>query len=96
MLRYLFISVLVFMSATGRGFQVEYPSITLHAISRAETGPSIYCQLDEGVASQEGAQENEGEDSPMRELILIPKDSTARRSLIILSKAGSPDPSFWV
>ena len=40
-------SVLLFMSNTGRGFQIEYPSITLHAISRRDGQPSIYCQLDE-------------------------------------------------
>ena len=42
-----FTSVLVFMSNTGRGFHIEYPSITLHAISRQDERPSIYCQLDE-------------------------------------------------
>lgn len=36
------------MSATtGRGFKIDYPSITLHAVSRAGDRPSIYCQLDE-------------------------------------------------
>lgn len=69
------------MSSTGRGFQVDYPSITLHAISRAESGPSIYCQLDEGATNQDEAEQNDDEDSPMRELILIPQDSVARRSL---------------
>ena len=43
----MFKSVLVFMSNTGHGFQIEYPSITLHAISRQDGQPSIYCQLDE-------------------------------------------------
>jgi len=37
------------MSNTGRGFQIEYPSITLHAISRQDGRPSIYCQLDEAT-----------------------------------------------
>lgn len=40
-------SILAFTSSTGRSFQVEYPSITLHAISRSGPRPSIYCQLDE-------------------------------------------------
>ncbi len=56
------------MSASGRGFQVEYPSITLHAVSRAESGPCIYCQLDESNPGQSA----EGEDSKMSELSLIP------------------------
>ncbi|KAJ3726088.1 regulator of volume decrease after cellular swelling-domain-containing protein [Lentinula raphanica] len=47
---YVLESVLVFMSKTGKGFQIEYPSITLHAVSRGDTPPSIYCQLDESFA----------------------------------------------
>ncbi|EKM78651.1 hypothetical protein AGABI1DRAFT_114261, partial [Agaricus bisporus var. burnettii JB137-S8] len=38
---YVLTSALVFFSIKGRGFQVEYPSITLHAVSRGESGPSI-------------------------------------------------------
>ncbi len=38
------------MSKTGKGFQIEYPSITLHAVSRGDTSPSLYCQLDESSA----------------------------------------------
>ncbi|KIK59797.1 hypothetical protein GYMLUDRAFT_59920 [Collybiopsis luxurians FD-317 M1] len=47
---YVLESVLIFMSKTGKGFQIEYPSITLHAVSRGDTSPSIYCQLDESAA----------------------------------------------
>ena len=73
----IFRSALVFMSASGHGFQVDYPSITLHAISRADTGPSIYCQLDEPVAADQA--ENDDEDaSSMRELVIVPKDPSAR------------------
>ncbi|KAF6754509.1 regulator of volume decrease after cellular swelling-domain-containing protein [Ephemerocybe angulata] len=46
---YVLTSVLVFASSTGRNFQIEYPSITLHAIQRSDSRPSIYCQLDEGA-----------------------------------------------
>ena len=38
------------MSKSGKGFQIEYPSITLHAVSKGDTSPSIYCQLDESSA----------------------------------------------
>lgn len=39
-------------SSTGRGFQVEYPSIILHAVSRDAHSPHIYCQLaDQNVDS---------------------------------------------
>ncbi|KAJ7678548.1 regulator of volume decrease after cellular swelling-domain-containing protein [Mycena rosella] len=56
---YIIESVLVFMSTTGRGFQIEYPAITLHAVSRAEAGPSIYCQLDEHAGEAEAAASND-------------------------------------
>lgn len=69
-------SVLVFFSTTGRGFQVEYPSITLHAISRAESGPCIYCQLDETPTGDRA--ENDEDESPMRELKIIPERVEAR------------------
>lgn len=74
-------SHLVFMSTTGRGFQVEYPRITLHAISRGEKGPSIYCQLDDTVDANTNAepQNDEEEVSDMRELSILPKDPSARK-----------------
>lgn len=75
---YLYYSVLVFMSANGRGIQVEYPSITLHAISRADNKPSIYCQLDEQVPSTDAPAEGEEEDTNMRELIIVPQASASR------------------
>lgn len=69
-------SALVFMSTTGKGFQITYPSITLHAISRSGEGPaSIYCQLDETDYSQtpmsiaaNGAGEGEEEVTEMQEM----------------------------
>lgn len=70
-------SFLVFMSTTGRGFQVDYPTITLHAISRAEAGPSVYCQLDEPAAATEAPAEDE-DASSMRELVILPKDPSSR------------------
>ncbi len=73
--------MLVFISATGKGFQVDYPSITLHAISRAEAGPSIYCQLDEAPAAEAAVQEEEDDVANMRELVIVPKDSSARTYL---------------
>ena len=78
-------SVLVFMSTTGVGFQIEYPAITLHAVSRGESGPSIYCQLDEGFGQVNGGPPaNEDEYSEMRELTINPKnpDSCMAPSLL--------------
>jgi chloride channel, nucleotide-sensitive, 1A len=72
-------SVLAFMSSTGRGFQIEYPSITLHAISRAESGPAIYCQLDETPPESDALPANlEDGDSPMRELNITPQNQASR------------------
>ena len=80
--------MLVFISPTGKGFQVDYPSITLHAISRAEAGPSIYCQLDEPVAAESAAPDEEDDVTNMRELVIVPKDSSARTSLLSLPRAA--------
>ena len=64
------------MSTTGVGFQIEYPAITLHAVSRGESGPSIYCQLDESFGQVDGGSSpNEDEESEMRELTIVPKSS---------------------
>lgn len=70
----------MFMSATGRGFQIEYPAITLHAVSRANSGPSIYCQLDEQPESGETSLNTELDGAnDMRELSIIPPDPTSRQ-----------------
>jgi hypothetical protein len=77
-------SVLVFQSSTtGRTFQIEYPSITLHAISRGESGPFVYCQLDDspvaGADGGDGGADADAEDLPrMRELSLTPQPSDSR------------------
>jgi chloride channel, nucleotide-sensitive, 1A len=71
-----FSSVLAFLSDTGKGIQIVYPTITLHAIARGEAGPTIYCQLDEG-SQGDGAIETE-EVQDMRELKLLPTDPASR------------------
>ena len=72
-------SALVFMSSTGRGFQVKYPAITLHAISRGDA-PSIYCQLDE--TDNSSPPDESSEDVPMRELTIVPQDPGSRTSYL--------------
>ncbi|KAG2076562.1 hypothetical protein BDR04DRAFT_1089720 [Suillus decipiens] len=89
-------SALVFMSSTGVGFQVPYPAITLHAIARPESGPSIYCQLDE-LAREPGAAESpeNNEASDMRELSIIPSNPTSLESIfeaMSLCASLHPDP----
>ncbi|KAF8904962.1 regulator of volume decrease after cellular swelling-domain-containing protein [Mucidula mucida] len=73
---YVIDSFLVFIQAeSGKGFQIEYPAITLHAISRAEGEvPNIYCQLDDAFGNLEVL---DGEDEQMRELIITPSDPTS-------------------
>ena len=71
----------------SRGFQVKYPKITLHAVSRSETGPYIYCQLDE---QPDGAELAEDEDSEMSELKIFPGDITAGMRRLI------PAPCFSI
>ncbi|KAI0350060.1 hypothetical protein OH77DRAFT_1431449 [Trametes cingulata] len=94
---YVIESHLVFMAPSGRGFQVDYPSITLHAISRGEKGPSIYCQLDESVVAVENGQaQNEEKDlADMRELTILPQNPSALEPIFeALSLCASlhPDP----
>ncbi|EJU04859.1 hypothetical protein DACRYDRAFT_104751 [Dacryopinax primogenitus] len=74
---YVIESVLVFISTSGSGFQIDYPSITLHAVKRTPSGPAIYCQLDETPAGQPLPED---EDSEMRELLITPEseDSVER------------------
>lgn len=73
-------SVLVFMSTTGKGFQVPYTTITLHAISRADLAPSIYCQLDESQALEEEPTQDEEAELEMRELRIIPSTAESCES----------------
>jgi nucleotide-sensitive chloride channel 1A len=71
------------MSTSGRGFEIKYPAITLHAVSRGESGPSIYCQLDESTqpeanGSAPPATEEEEENAEMRELTIVPQNPASR------------------
>lgn len=71
-------SVLAFMGTNGSGFQIEYPAITLHAVSRGESGPSIYCQLDESIGAENGtAIANEDTIPEMRELTIVPQNASS-------------------
>ncbi|EPQ54311.1 hypothetical protein GLOTRDRAFT_62865 [Gloeophyllum trabeum ATCC 11539] len=91
---YVIESVLVFVNDAGRAFQVEYPAITLHAISRADPRPSIYCQLDESAPQVDGEGAAGGEGA-MRELSIIPQSASALEPIFeALSLCASlhPDP----
>ena len=71
------ISVLAFISASGHGFEVQYPNITLHAVSRDDSGPCVYCQLDE---LHGGADDEETE---LNELKIIPSNPATCMRLIL-------------
>lgn len=85
------------MSSTGVGFQVPYPAITLHAIARPESGPSIYCQLDE-LTGEPGAAESPENDeaSDMRELSIIPSNPASRKFSEIESRHTHTDNSHLI
>ncbi|KAG6373308.1 regulator of volume decrease after cellular swelling-domain-containing protein [Boletus reticuloceps] len=91
---YIIESALVFMSSTGRGLQVKYPAITLHAIARGET-PFIYCQLDESNTSTPPDDTSE-EVTEMRELTIVPQDPELLESIfeaMSLCASLHPDPN---
>ncbi|CAI2169778.1 17932_t:CDS:2 [Funneliformis geosporum] len=65
---------------TNNGLAIDYPTIIIHGISRHDTGPSIYTQLDEklnplGRTSQSAAHDiEEEEEDHTSELKFIPDD----------------------
>jgi nucleotide-sensitive chloride channel 1A len=78
-----------FLSATNTGFAIDYPSLTLHAISPASgSNPAfLYCQVDvttapeattNGDAVEQKAEDEE--DSPMREVRIYVRDPSTRES----------------
>ncbi|KAG8763652.1 hypothetical protein FRC11_014629 [Ceratobasidium sp. 423] len=94
---YVIESALAFVWPSGTGFTVEYPRITLHAVSRGESGPSVYCQLDESLNGPGalGADE-EQEDSEMREMKIIPSNPESVEPIFeALSQCAAlhPDPN---
>jgi len=93
---YVIESFLVFMGHAGRGFQIPYPSITLHAISRAASGPSIYCQLDDNIG-EEATIESTEDVVEMRELTVVPQNTASLDSIFeSLSQCAAlhPDPTL--
>lgn len=72
------------MAPSGsKGFTVPYPNITLHAVSRSDTGTSIYCQIDPNPEANAVVNESndDGDVIEMIELTLTPSDSSSGISL---------------
>ena len=81
-------SVLVYQSSTGRTLQIEYPAIALHATSRGDSAPYVYCHIDEPPAAD--APPPDADDTLIsRVLMLTPQDPTSRAFRLIHTYASS-------
>ncbi|KAI8975671.1 regulator of volume decrease after cellular swelling-domain-containing protein [Mycotypha africana] len=81
------------------GIAVEYPDIIIHAISRQEGQPNIYCQLDSGLffPNQQLPEDKEERRETVTELRLIPKDTGALEGIYLaMSECAAlhPDEEF--
>lgn len=87
--------------ASRPGFSLDYPSITLHAISRDASGPSVYCQLDESAPAAPGqaappptriveGREDDGHYHPEDD---EDEDTPMREMRILTEEASGPSPS---
>ncbi|GAA5811882.1 hypothetical protein MFLAVUS_005329 [Mucor flavus] len=71
---------LYFYSESAKsGIAVQYPDIIIHAISRQEGQPNIYCQLDAGLffPNQQLPEDEQEREETVTELRLIPRDGGA-------------------
>jgi nucleotide-sensitive chloride channel 1A len=71
-------SVLAFISSTpSKGFQITYRNITLHAISRSEEKPYLYCQLDDNPDATEEEADAQDYEPQIRDLKIVPEDPSS-------------------
>jgi len=71
---YLVESALAFMPCAGKGFQVLYPSITIHAVSKSGSSPIVYCQLERPLPDD--GEDAEDDDIQTIELKIVPSDAS--------------------
>ncbi|KAI8350128.1 regulator of volume decrease after cellular swelling-domain-containing protein [Blakeslea trispora] len=81
------------------GIAVEYPDIIIHAISRQQGQPNIYCQLDAGLffPNQQLPEDEQEREETVTELRLIPRDSGALEGIYLAMSdcaALHPDHEF--
>ncbi|KAI7870820.1 regulator of volume decrease after cellular swelling-domain-containing protein [Spinellus fusiger] len=81
------------------GIAVEYKDIIIHAISRREGIPCIYCQLDEGIffPQQQLPEDAQELEETVTELKFIPEDSEILETIyLVMSECASlhPDEEF--
>lgn len=77
---HLYFSQIYFYSESANsGIAVEYPDVIIHAISRQEGQPNIYCQLDAGLffPNQQLPEDEQEREETVTELRLIPRDGGA-------------------
>lgn len=81
-------SAVSFLTPQGTGWTLDYPCLSLHAISRslpdglvsaplAEGAGCLYCQTDDAAGEEGDEEEEEGEESS-REVWLLPAEQEAR------------------
>lgn len=72
------------MAEENKGLKIEYRAISLHAVSRSESGEQhVYCQLEEPF-DENAASSKEDENSEFFELKLIPQNTGNRSFFRIL------------
>ncbi|CAO0798509.1 unnamed protein product [Mucor circinelloides] len=81
------------------GIAVEYPDIIIHAISRQDGQPNIYCQLDSGLffPNQQLPEDEQEREETVTELRLIPRDGGALEGIYMaMNECASlhPDEEF--
>ncbi|CAO3583979.1 unnamed protein product [Absidia cylindrospora] len=92
-------SMLHFYSeSSGAGISVEYPDVIIHAISRQNNEPAIYCQLDAGLFfPNQQLPEDEDQDDIVTELTFTPADSNSLEDIYLAMSdcaALHPDEEF--
>ncbi|KAI9483310.1 MAG: regulator of volume decrease after cellular swelling-domain-containing protein [Benjaminiella poitrasii] len=88
-----------YSESSSCGIAVEYPDITIHAISRQDGEPSIYCQLNSGIffPNQTLPETEEEREDTVTELRFIPRDSGSLEALYMAMSDCSalhPDHEF--
>ncbi|CEG79981.1 hypothetical protein RMATCC62417_14382 [Rhizopus microsporus] len=88
-----------YSGASKSGIAVEYPDIIIHAISRQDGQPNIYCQLDSGIffPNQQLPEDEYDRQETVTELRLIPRDSGALEGIYLaMSECAAlhPDKEF--
>ncbi|KAI9493873.1 regulator of volume decrease after cellular swelling-domain-containing protein [Zychaea mexicana] len=91
--------VYFYSESAGSGIAVEYPDIIIHAISRQDGRPSIYCQLEAGrfFPNQQLPEDEEEREDVVTELKFMPQDPGALEAIYMAMStcaALHPDEDF--